>query len=143
VQPLPVVEDLDVVGDGEACLGLGRELVSVVHLVLQRGEERFGGGVVPADTGPSDAGTNPVVLAVLAKLGCGVLDPAVGMVGAPPARGTAGGGGTADERDVGGFNDRYKDEVISRWGERAFQVSNDWWHGKAIDQLHLVNRRGR
>lgn len=35
---------------------------------------------------------------------------------------------------LAGFNDRYKDEVISRWGERAFQVSNDWWHGKSLDQ---------
>ena len=35
---------------------------------------------------------------------------------------------------LAGFNDRYKDEVISRWGERAFQVSNDWWHGKTLDQ---------
>ncbi|MEU4719867.1 MerR family transcriptional regulator [Nonomuraea dietziae] len=35
---------------------------------------------------------------------------------------------------LAGFNDRYKDEVVSRWGERAFQVSNDWWHGKTLDQ---------
>jgi MerR family transcriptional regulator, thiopeptide resistance regulator len=35
---------------------------------------------------------------------------------------------------LAGFNDRYKDEVISQWGERAFQVSNDWWHGKTLDQ---------
>ncbi|MFC5833395.1 MerR family transcriptional regulator [Nonomuraea insulae] len=35
---------------------------------------------------------------------------------------------------LAGFNDLYKDEVISRWGERAFQVSNDWWHGKTLDQ---------
>lgn len=35
---------------------------------------------------------------------------------------------------LAGFNDRYKDEVISRWGERAFQASNDWWHGKTLDQ---------
>lgn len=35
---------------------------------------------------------------------------------------------------LAGFNDRYKDEVTSRWGERAFQVSNDWWHGKTLDQ---------
>jgi DNA-binding transcriptional MerR regulator len=35
---------------------------------------------------------------------------------------------------LAGFNDGYKDEVISRWGERAFQVSNDWWHGKTLDQ---------
>ncbi len=35
---------------------------------------------------------------------------------------------------LAGFNDHYKDEVVSRWGERAFQVSNDWWHGKNLDQ---------
>ncbi|MBV2366465.1 MerR family transcriptional regulator [Streptomonospora nanhaiensis] len=35
---------------------------------------------------------------------------------------------------LSGFNDRYKDEVVSRWGERAYQVSNDWWHGKTLDQ---------
>ncbi|MFC4113273.1 MerR family transcriptional regulator [Nonomuraea zeae] len=35
---------------------------------------------------------------------------------------------------LAGFNDHYKDEVISRWGERVFQVSNDWWHGKTLDQ---------
>lgn len=33
-----------------------------------------------------------------------------------------------------GFNDRYKDEVISRWGEHAFRVSNDWWHDKGLGQ---------
>ncbi|WP_433258060.1 MerR family transcriptional regulator [Streptosporangium sp. CA-135522] len=36
-----------------------------------------------------------------------------------------------------GFNDRYKDEVISRWGEHAFQVSNDWWHGKTLEQQRV------
>ncbi|MFJ3963231.1 MerR family transcriptional regulator [Streptomyces sp. NPDC090036] len=35
---------------------------------------------------------------------------------------------------LAGFNDHYKDEVISRWGERAFRLSNDWWHGKSLDQ---------
>ncbi len=33
-----------------------------------------------------------------------------------------------------GFNDRYRDEVVSRWGERAFQESNAWWHGKSLQQ---------
>ncbi|MGV9772459.1 MerR family transcriptional regulator [Streptosporangium sp. NPDC003464] len=44
--------------------------------------------------------------------------------------------GVEPQMDVmlAGFNDRYKDDVISRWGERAFQVSNDWWHGKTFDQ---------
>lgn len=35
---------------------------------------------------------------------------------------------------LAGFNDHYKDDVIARWGERAFRVSNDWWHGKTLDQ---------
>jgi MerR family transcriptional regulator, thiopeptide resistance regulator len=45
-------------------------------------------------------------------------------------------GGVEPRMDVmlAGFNDRYKDEVISRWGEDAFQASNDWWHGKNLDQ---------
>ncbi|MEV4394261.1 MerR family transcriptional regulator [Nonomuraea sp. NPDC049607] len=44
--------------------------------------------------------------------------------------------GTEPRQDVmlAGFNDPYKDEVISRWGERVFRVSNDWWHGKTLDQ---------
>lgn len=31
-----------------------------------------------------------------------------------------------------GFNDPYRDEVVARWGERVFQESNDWWHGKTV-----------
>ncbi|MFD1537268.1 MerR family transcriptional regulator [Nonomuraea guangzhouensis] len=41
---------------------------------------------------------------------------------------------------LAGFNDHYKDEVVSRWGERAFQVSNDWWHGKTLDQQRAWKR---
>ncbi|MEV0297727.1 TipAS antibiotic-recognition domain-containing protein [Nocardia sp. NPDC050710] len=33
-----------------------------------------------------------------------------------------------------GFNDRYADEVVSRWGEDAFRASNDWWHAKSLEQ---------
>jgi len=33
-----------------------------------------------------------------------------------------------------GFNDPYRDEVVERWGERVFQESNDWWHGKTVRQ---------
>ncbi|MFG6202160.1 MerR family transcriptional regulator [Nonomuraea sp. JJY05] len=44
--------------------------------------------------------------------------------------------GAEPQMDVmlAGFNDHSKDEVISRWGERVFQLSNDWWHGKTLDQ---------
>ncbi|MEU8318065.1 TipAS antibiotic-recognition domain-containing protein [Nonomuraea sp. NPDC048881] len=41
---------------------------------------------------------------------------------------------------LAGFNDHYKDDVIARWGERAFQVSNDWWHGKTLDQQRAWKR---
>lgn len=33
-----------------------------------------------------------------------------------------------------GFNDRYRDEVVARWGEQAFRDSNAWWHGKTLCQ---------
>ncbi|WP_171169485.1 MerR family transcriptional regulator [Streptomyces sp. I05A-00742] len=33
-----------------------------------------------------------------------------------------------------GFNDSYRDEVVGRWGEHAFRQSNDWWHGKNLQQ---------
>lgn len=39
-----------------------------------------------------------------------------------------------------GFNDPYRDEVIARWGERAFQASNAWWHGKTLDQQRAWKR---
>lgn len=50
--------------------------------------------------------------------------------------------GAEPQMDVmlAGFNDHYKDEVVSRWGERAFQVSNDWWHGKSLDQQRAWKR---
>src|SRR5262249_59356574 len=76
VQPSAVVEDLDVLGDGEAGAGSGGEGVSVVHLVLQGGEERFGGGVVPAHPRPADAGSDESVLAESVKLRRGVLTAA-------------------------------------------------------------------
>ncbi|MEV0584370.1 MerR family transcriptional regulator [Nonomuraea sp. NPDC050310] len=41
---------------------------------------------------------------------------------------------------LAGFNDYYKDEVIARWGERAFRVSNDWWHGKTLEQQRAWKR---
>ncbi|WP_433873082.1 MerR family transcriptional regulator [Saccharopolyspora sp. CA-218241] len=31
-----------------------------------------------------------------------------------------------------GFNDPYRDEVVARWGERAYQEAHDWWHGKSL-----------
>lgn len=33
-----------------------------------------------------------------------------------------------------GFNDRYEDEVVRRWGREAFDVSHQWWHAKSIRQ---------
>ncbi|WP_043626546.1 MerR family transcriptional regulator [Nonomuraea candida] len=50
--------------------------------------------------------------------------------------------GAEPRRDVmlAGFNEHYKDEVTARWGERAYQVSNDWWHGKTLDQQRAWKR---
>ncbi|NUW46692.1 MerR family transcriptional regulator [Nonomuraea rhodomycinica] len=44
--------------------------------------------------------------------------------------------GAEPQMDVmlAGFNDHYKDEVVSLWGERAYRLANDWWHGKTLDQ---------
>lgn len=33
-----------------------------------------------------------------------------------------------------GFNDRYETEVVERWGRDAFDASNQWWHGKSVQQ---------
>lgn len=33
-----------------------------------------------------------------------------------------------------GFNDRYEDEVVRRWGGDAYTAANRWWHGKSVDQ---------
>jgi hypothetical protein len=50
--------------------------VSVVHLVLQRGEEAFGGSVVPAHPDAAEAGPQAPVGAEAGKLGRGVLGSA-------------------------------------------------------------------
>jgi len=79
VQPLAVVEDFDVVRDGEAGPGAGGEPVVVKHLVLQGGEEALSDRVVPADPGPAYAGVDENPLAVLVKVPRRVLRSAVGM----------------------------------------------------------------
>ncbi|QYC42083.1 HTH-type transcriptional activator TipA [Nonomuraea coxensis DSM 45129] len=40
---------------------------------------------------------------------------------------------------LAGFNDRYRDEVVSRWGERAYQVSNDSTseHAQSLAARHV------
>lgn len=40
-----------------------------------------------------------------------------------------------------GFNDRYKDEVITRWGHEAFDASNAWWHSKSVAQQRNWQKR--
>ncbi|TDO86237.1 DNA-binding transcriptional MerR regulator [Enemella evansiae] len=39
-----------------------------------------------------------------------------------------------------GFNDRYEDEVVSRWGREAFDAADRWWHDKNIDQRRRWQR---
>lgn len=33
---------------------------------------------------------------------------------------------------LAGFNDRYEEEVVQRWGRVAYEAANDWWHGKNL-----------
>ena len=33
-----------------------------------------------------------------------------------------------------GFNDRFEDEVVDRWGRHAYEAANRWWHGKSVDR---------
>lgn len=33
-----------------------------------------------------------------------------------------------------GFNEQYKDEVITRWGEKSYKESNKWWTGKSEEE---------
>ncbi|MFC4909835.1 MerR family transcriptional regulator [Actinomadura gamaensis] len=33
-----------------------------------------------------------------------------------------------------GFNEPYRDDVVARWGERAYEESNAWWKGKSLSQ---------
>lgn len=61
MKSLPVVEDLDVFGDGEPCPAPGRERFLVVHFVLQSREPGFCGGVVPAHTGATHTGSDRVL----------------------------------------------------------------------------------
>ncbi|MDQ1304826.1 MAG: MerR family transcriptional regulator, thiopeptide resistance regulator [Actinomycetota bacterium] len=41
-----------------------------------------------------------------------------------------------------GFNDRYEEEVVARWGERAYRVSNEWWHSLPLSQQRTWKDRG-
>lgn len=40
-----------------------------------------------------------------------------------------------------GFNDRYEDEVVQRWGQDAFDASNQWWHAQSLSQQRAWKRR--
>ena len=73
MQPLAVVEDFDVFGDGEARPCPGGEGLPVVHLVLQGSEEWLGGGVVPAHAGPAQASANAMPSSECVKLGGRIL----------------------------------------------------------------------
>jgi DNA-binding transcriptional MerR regulator len=49
-------------------------------------------------------------------------------------RARSSGTGASLQLMLDGFNDRYRDEVIARWGRRAFDDSNAWWHGKIVPE---------
>lgn len=40
-----------------------------------------------------------------------------------------------------GFNDRYENEVVSQWGQDAYDASNAWWHSKTLRQQRDWQKR--
>ncbi|MCP2336448.1 MerR family transcriptional regulator [Actinomadura rupiterrae] len=38
------------------------------------------------------------------------------------------------EMMLDGFNDSYREDVVARWGERAYEASNAWWKSKSFSQ---------
>src|SRR4051794_9202297 len=92
MQPLTVVEDLNVFRDRESCFRPRVEPLPVVHLVLQGGEERLGGGVIPAPPGPPDTGPDVVVGTETSELVRCVLAAPI-AVKDPPGRGVTAGDG--------------------------------------------------
>ena len=74
VEPL-----LDPVADSGYCVGLGGPDVAVVELGLQGGPERLGGGVVPADPGPSHRPQQTEIATQVGDLSRRVLTSPVGV----------------------------------------------------------------
>ena len=79
VEPLPIVEHLNVFGNSAASAFSGGEDVPVDEFVLQRTEERFSHRIVPAHTGPTHARLHVVFFQEGGELGAGVLRSAVGV----------------------------------------------------------------
>src|SRR5829696_1606772 len=106
MKPSPIVVDLDVFGDRESGAGSGIESLSVIHFVLESGEERFGGGVVPANAGAADAGVDSVGAAEVGEFAGRILAAAVGV--------EDGAGGSVAVRDghLQGVGDQAGAEVV-------------------------------
>ena len=51
--------------------------------------------------------------------------------------------GRAPRPDVllDGFNDRYEEEVVARWGREAYRAGHDWWHGTTLAQQQAWKKR--
>ena len=80
-----VVEAVDVLADGHCRRGSALEVVGVVHLALERGEEALGDGIVPAVALPAHAALDasgleglPVVVAGVRAASIGVVDEVLG-----------------------------------------------------------------
>src|SRR6267142_580487 len=83
VQPLPIVEALDVLEDSELRLCVCLEDAAADELGLEGAEEAFRAGVVPAVGPPAHAADKTVLAKQLTVLGAGVLRASVGMVDEP------------------------------------------------------------
>lgn len=40
-----------------------------------------------------------------------------------------------------GFNEKYKAEVVERWGQSAYRSSNDWWRAKSAEEKRVWKER--
>jgi hypothetical protein len=86
VAALRIVEAFDVVEDGHPGLRMRAPLTTVDQLALERGEERFGHGVVEAVADGAHRGRNAGLTAATAEGQAGVLRTVIGVVDQSSAR---------------------------------------------------------
>ncbi len=79
MEPAAVVPGFDPVADGEAGLSSGCEYSPVNEFFLQRGQDRVGGGVVPAHSGAAHRLGYSVTVAQVGELVRGVLGAPIGV----------------------------------------------------------------
>ncbi len=80
MEPLAIIEYLQVIKEGQVDLGMGEPVLAMNEFGFKGAEERFHGGIVVAVSGGAHAGEDAVTLEELTVISAGVLAAAVGMV---------------------------------------------------------------